>query len=131
MAIGVLAESMDSDTPSTYLKRGIPLYVDRGVYVNSRLMILAFGAALIFVAPLQAQQTDYSKDRYYSLGNRDGYHDFKKMKHKNHKHKFPSGDDRQAYDQGYEVGRLGGRTYHVDRVQSSWSRVRTSPSTID
>jgi hypothetical protein len=100
--------------------------------VNSRLMILAFEAALIFVAPLQAEQhRDYTKDRYYSLGNRDGYHDFKKMQHKNHKHTFPNGDDRQAYDQGYEVGRLGGRTYRVDRVQSSWSRGRTLPSTID
>jgi hypothetical protein len=100
--------------------------------VNSRLMILAFEAALIFVAPLHAEQhPDHAKDRYYTLGNRDGYHDFKKMRYQDHKHKFPNGDDRQAYDQGYEVGRLGGRTYRVDQPQSSWARVRTVPSTTD
>jgi hypothetical protein len=99
--------------------------------VNSRLIILAFQAALILAAPLQAEQhPDNAKDRYYTLGNRDGYHDFKKMRQRDHKHKFPTGDDRQAYHQGYEVGCMGGRTHRIDPLRSSWVSARTLPSTI-
>jgi hypothetical protein len=97
-------------------------------------MILAFEAALIFAAalvPIQAQEhPDDAKTRYYNLGSREGYGDLKKGQHKDHKHKFPNDDDRQAYDQGYEMGRLGVRTYRIDQPQSSWSRVRTLPSTL-
>jgi hypothetical protein len=82
--------------------------------MNNRLTILAFAAALMSVVPLQAEQhPGNAKDRYYALGNRDGYQDFEKLHHKDHKHKFPNGDDRQAYYEGYEVGLLGGRTHQV------------------
>jgi hypothetical protein len=78
----------------------------------------------------QAQQKpDYEKNHFYNLGNRDGYGDHEKRQHTEHNREFPNDDDRRAYEDGYEKGWEGKRTYRIDRPLSNWARVRVAPST--
>ena len=53
---------------------------------------------------------DYSNNRYYKLGNSEGYHDYQhKTQHTVHNHKYRSDDDRKAHDYGYQQGLQGQR----------------------
>lgn len=53
-------------------------------------------------------RADYSHNRYYQLGNREGYEDYgKKERRKEHNHQFHRDDDRRAHDAGYENGWQG------------------------
>ena len=61
------------------------------------------------------QNPDYSKNKYYSLGNREGYQDYeKKQKRANHDHRYHNDDDRKAHDYGYQQGWRGERGYHPE-----------------
>lgn len=64
----------------------------------------------------QAQEhPDYSNNRYYKLGNREGYQDYgTKTQRKEHNHKYRNDMDRQAHDYGYQQGWQGQRGYHHD-----------------
>ena len=63
----------------------------------------------------QAQHPDYSKNKYYALGNREGYQDYgKKQKRTTHDHQYRNDDDRKAHDYGYQQGWEGQRGYHPD-----------------
>lgn len=63
----------------------------------------------------QTQHPDYSKNKYYALGNREGYQDHqKKQKRASHNHQFRNDDDRKAHDDGYEQGWQGQRGYHPE-----------------
>ena len=63
----------------------------------------------------QTQHQDYSKNKYYTLGNREGYQDYeKKQKRETHNHHYRNDDDRKAHDYGYEQGWQGQRGYHPD-----------------
>jgi hypothetical protein len=65
------------------------------------------------------QHPDYSNNRYYSLGNREGYTDYRhKTERKEHNHKYRSDDDRKAHDYGYQQGLQGQRGYHSDDSRS-------------
>jgi hypothetical protein len=58
---------------------------------------------------------DYSNNRYYKLGQREGTQDRKHHKQRaNHDHKFRSDDDRQAHDAGYQKGWRGDHDDHQD-----------------
>jgi len=64
---------------------------------------------------MQAQHPDYSKNKYYALGNREGYQDYgKKTQRATHNHKYRSDSDRTAHDYGYQQGWQGQRSYHPD-----------------
>jgi hypothetical protein len=53
---------------------------------------------------------DYSNNRYYKLGNSEGYHDYQhKTQRTVHNHKYRSDDDRKAHDYGYQQGLQGQR----------------------
>lgn len=57
---------------------------------------------------------DYSNNRYYKLGNSEGYHDHQhKTQRQVHNHKYRNDDDRKAHDYGYQQG-LQGQRYSSD-----------------
>jgi len=63
----------------------------------------------------QTQHPDYSSNKYYALGNREGYQDYqKKTQRTTHKHKYGSDRDRAAHDYGYKQGYQGQRGYKPD-----------------
>jgi hypothetical protein len=63
----------------------------------------------------QTQHPDYSKNKFYSLGNREGYQDYKnKTQRPAHEHAYRNDDDRKAHDYGYQQGSQGQRGYHPD-----------------
>jgi hypothetical protein len=63
----------------------------------------------------QTQHPDYSRNKYYSLGNREGYQDYqKKTQRTTHNHKYGSDNDRAAHDYGYQQGYQGQRGYKPD-----------------
>lgn len=58
------------------------------------------------------QQPDYSNNRYYKIGNREGYQDYKsKHQRADHNHNYRNQTDRQAHDYGYQQGLQGQRGY--------------------
>jgi hypothetical protein len=63
----------------------------------------------------QVQHPDYSKNKYYALGNREGYQDYqKKTQRTTHNHSYRNDDDRKAHDYGYQQGLQGQRGYRPD-----------------
>jgi hypothetical protein len=63
----------------------------------------------------QVQHPDYSKNKYYALGNREGYQDYgRKTERTTHNHTYRNDDDRAAHDYGYQQGLHGTRGYHPD-----------------
>ena len=66
-------------------------------------------------AQVQVQHPDYSKNKYYTLGNREGYQDYtRKTVRTNHNHTYRNDDDRAAHDYGYQQGWQGQRGYHPE-----------------
>jgi hypothetical protein len=58
---------------------------------------------------------DYSKNRFYKVGNSEGYQDYKhKTQRKEHNHNYRNDEDRQAHDYGYKQGLQGQRGYPND-----------------
>ena len=63
----------------------------------------------------QVQHPDYSKNKFYTLGNREGYQDYqKKTQRSAHEHNYRNDDDRAAHDYGYQQGLHGTRGYKPD-----------------
>jgi hypothetical protein len=63
----------------------------------------------------QVQHPDYSRNKYYALGNREGYQDYgKKTQRAAHEHNYRNDNDRAAHDYGYQQGWQGTRSYHRD-----------------
>ena len=61
------------------------------------------------------RQRDYSHDRYYTLGNREGYHDYRRhVNTRKHHHRFRDDDERHAHDFGYQQGLQGRRGYRTE-----------------
>ena len=53
---------------------------------------------------------DYSNNRYYKVGNSEGYHDYQhKTQRTVHHHKYRDDEDRKAHDYGYQQGLQGHR----------------------
>jgi hypothetical protein len=79
---------------------------------------LAIGAAALSVTPAlatpmaqdqvhkdQIQHPEYSNNKYYQLGNKEGLEDHEKnLQRKNHNHDYKSDDDKKAHDYGYQQG---------------------------
>jgi len=48
---------------------------------------------------------DYSNNRFYKVGNSEGYKDYKhETQRKEHNHNYRNDEDRQAHDYGYQEG---------------------------
>jgi hypothetical protein len=63
----------------------------------------------------QVQHPDYSRNKYYTLGNREGYQDYgRKTQRPAHEHSYRNDSDRAAHDYGYQQGWQGTRGYHPD-----------------
>ena len=86
---------------------------------------LAIGAAALSVTPAlatptaqdqghrdQSQHPEYSNNRYYQLGNREGLQDHRRnMQRKTHNHGYRTDMDKRAHDDGYYQG-WQGQSYH-------------------
>ena len=88
----------------------------------------ALGAGLSLVVPptalaqdqdrhdQQAQEhRDWSGNRYYQMGTREGDKDHASNHRRTHRHKFKNDDDRQAYQAGYESRWQGDRDHDQNR----------------
>ena len=63
----------------------------------------------------EQQHPDYSKNRFYKVGNSEGYQDYKsKTQRTEHNHSYRNDTDRQAHDYGYQQGLKGQRGYHAN-----------------
>ncbi len=68
--------------------------------------ILALAAAIgITGVALQAQEPDYSHNKTYQQGMREGQADHAHNKDHSKKHHFKKEDDQKAYEAGYQKGR--------------------------
>jgi hypothetical protein len=88
---------------------------------------LAIGAAALNIKPalalpnsqdqdhrVQEQHPEYSNNKFYQLGNKEGYEDHKKnVQRTTHKHNYKTDDDKKAHDYGYQQG-WQGQNYHDD-----------------
>ena len=103
--------------------------------MKSALLIMVFGATLSVAAtavprlsalPVNAAQDndhdrddavrtrpiyrDYYGNRYYRIGNSEGYSDYRRHHQRvTHRHHYRTDDDRRAHDYGYHRGWLGRR----------------------
>jgi hypothetical protein len=87
---------------------------------------LAIGAAALSITPAlatimaqdqdrkdQVQHPDYSNNKYYQLGNKEGLEDHKKnVQRTNHNHNYKTDMDKKAHDEGYQQG-WQGQDYHA------------------
>jgi hypothetical protein len=80
--------------------------------LNSRVLTLAMGIGLIGItvpasgAPFfQDQQPDYSKNKTYQQGMKDGQYDHAHNKDHSKKRHFKKDDDQKAYESGYQKAR--------------------------
>jgi hypothetical protein len=55
----------------------------------------------------QDQHRDWSNNRNYQMGTREGAKDHKSNRRKTHRHKFDNDDDRRAYQAGYDTAWQG------------------------
>jgi hypothetical protein len=61
----------------------------------------------------QSQHPEYSNNKYYQLGNKEGLEDHeKKVQRKTHNHNYKTDDDKKAHDYGYQQG-WQGQSYHA------------------
>ena len=56
------------------------------------------------------EHPEYQTNRYYRLGNSEGYKDYgRHVQRKQHNHSYKTDDDRKAHDYGYQQGWQGQR----------------------
>lgn len=61
------------------------------------------------------EHRDWSSNRYYQMGSREGDRDHTRNHRRSHRHKFRSEDDRQAYQAGYESRWQGEQRHDNDQ----------------
>ena len=80
------------------------------------VLALAVAAGVVGAAPIavahpamnaQEQDHDYSKNKYYQQGMREGRHDMAHQRDHYKKHHFKRDEDRKAYEEGYQHGHQG------------------------
>ncbi len=68
---------------------------------------------------------DYSNNRYYSVGKKEGYQDYpRKKQRKVHDHHYRNEDDHRAHDYGYQHGWQGRRYDRTTITTTSAKRLR-------
>jgi hypothetical protein len=72
------------------------------------------GAVRVAASPSPQEQhdQDYSKNKNYKTGMRDGRDDIAHNRDHSKKRKFKKDDDRKAYEAGYEAGHQGDSRDH-------------------
>jgi hypothetical protein len=81
-------------------------------------MILCFGitggAVRVAAAslPQEHHDQDYSRNKNYKTGMRDGHDDIAHNRDHFKKRKFKKDEDRRAYEAGYDAGHQGGSRDH-------------------
>ncbi len=65
------------------------------------------GRVAASTSPQEQQQQDYSKNKNYQVGVRDGRDDSAKNLDHSKKRKFKKDDDQKAYESGYQLGHQG------------------------
>lgn len=65
----------------------------------------------------QARDQDYTKNKNYQLGMRDGQDDRAHNRDHSKKRHFKKDDDQRAYEAGYEQGHRGDQSDHHDNDQ--------------
>jgi hypothetical protein len=60
------------------------------------------GAARLAASPQEQHETDYSKNKNYKQGMRDGKDDFAHNKDHSRKRTFKKDEDQKAYEAGYQ-----------------------------
>jgi len=89
---------------------------------------LAVGTSALSVTPALATLTtqdqdhhdrnehpEYANNKYYQMGNKEGYEDHKKnLQRKDHNHPYKTDMDKQAHDYGYQQGWQGQSYNHHD-----------------
>jgi hypothetical protein len=87
------------------------LNVKNGVWALALTIGVGIGASVskAVATPLfqqeQRSEPDYSKDKTYQQGQRDGQADRKKNRDHSKKRRFKKDDDQRAYEAGYQKGR--------------------------
>jgi hypothetical protein len=60
------------------------------------------------------EHPEYVNNKYYQVGNKEGYEDHKKnLQRKDHNHPYKTDMDKQAHDYGYQQG-WQGKEYHPE-----------------
>jgi hypothetical protein len=60
------------------------------------------------------QHPEYVNNKYYQLGNKEGYEDHQKnQQRKDHNHSYKTDEDKKAHDYGYQQG-WQGKDYHPE-----------------
>ena len=87
----------------------VPMNLKQSVWIMA--MALAFGlsgitarAAALPASQDQAQMHDYSKNKNYQVGMRDGKTDKAHNKDHSRKRNFKKDEDQKAYETGYQSG---------------------------
>jgi len=62
------------------------------------------GAARVAASPQEQHEQDYSKNKNYQVGMRDGHTDIAKNRDHYKKRSFKNDDDQKAYEAGYQSG---------------------------
>jgi hypothetical protein len=65
-----------------------------------------------FSSPQDQHNQDYSKNKNYQLGMRDGRDDGAHQRDHSKKRKFKKDDDQKAYETGYQAGHQGNSPDH-------------------
>ena len=61
------------------------------------------------------EHPEYANNKYYQMGNKEGYEDHKKnLQRKEHNHPYKTDMDKQAHDYGYQQGWQGQSYNHHD-----------------
>ena len=63
---------------------------------------IAGGTARLAASPQEQHEQDYSKNKNYQTGMRDGRDDAKRDRDHSKKRKFKKDDDQKAYEAGYQ-----------------------------
>jgi hypothetical protein len=77
--------------------------------------VLTAGTARITASPLpqdQSHDQDYSKNKWYEQGVREGKEDQAHNKDHSKKRHFKKDEDQKAYESGYQQGRQGDQRDH-------------------
>ena len=88
----------------------VPMNLKRAVWIAAMTLGIGLTGVTIRATALpspqdQGQRQDYSKNKNYQIGMRDGHSDHAHNKDHSKKRHFKKDDDQKAYESGYQKGR--------------------------
>ena len=94
---------------------GLRMNVKQCVWIVAMILCIGITGSAVRVAasPVpQEQHQDYSRNKNYKTGMRDGRNDIAHNRDHSKRRKFKKDEDRRAYEAGYEAGHQGGSRDH-------------------